>query len=95
MPGLAIVRWCLDVSVVAGLEYEGFVRREASNGRGGICQQERLRSIWKKTGMDLSAKRSGNKSENATPKLSKNGKADLRYALYQAALIASCKNILF
>ena len=36
-----------------------------------------------------------NISENATPKLSKNGKADLRYALYQAALIASCKNIHF
>ena len=177
--GLAIVRWCLDVSMVAGLEYEEFVRRVAPNGRGGIPQQERLRSIWKKAidsigcragksleveaklmveglkyiresirdvndnieeicmdfpeysyilslpgfgpdisskvvgaignpfrfenrrqvlkmaGMDLSANRSGNKSENATPKLSKNGKADLRYALYQAALIASCKNIHF
>ena len=177
--GLAIVRWCLDPSVIAGLEYEEFVRRVAPNGRGGIPQQERLRAVWKKAidsigcragksldveaklmveglqyiresirdvndnieeiciecpeysyilsipgfgpdisskvvgaignpfrfengrqvlkmaGMDLSANRSGNKSENATPKLSKNGKADLRYALYQAAFIASCKNIHF
>jgi len=46
-------------------------------------------------GMDLSANRSGKSSDNATPKLSKNGKADLRYALYQAALIASFKNIHF
>ena len=177
--GLAIVRWCLDPSVIAGLEYEEFVRRVAPNSRGGIPQQERLRAVWKKAidsigcragksldveaklmveglqyiresirdvndnieeiciecpeysyilsipgfgpdisskvvgaignpfrfengrqvlkmaGMDLSANRSGNKSENATPKLSKNGKADLRYALYQAAFIASCKNIHF
>ena len=177
--GLAIVRWCLDPSVIAGLEYEEFVRRVAPNSRGGIPQQERLRAVWKKAidsigcragksldveaklmveglqyiresirdvndnieeiciefpeysyilsipgfgpdisskvvgaignpfrfengrqvlkmaGMDLSANRSGNRSENATPKLSKNGKADLRYALYQAAFIASCKNIHF
>jgi len=177
--GLAIVRWCLDPSVIAGLEYEEFVRRVAPNGRGGITQQKRLKAIWKKAidsigcragksleveaklmveglkyiresirdvngnieeiciefpeysyifsipgfgpdisskvvgaignpfrfengrqvlkmaGMDLNANRSGNKSENATPKLSKNGKADLRYALYQAALIASCKNLHF
>lgn len=46
-------------------------------------------------GMDLSAKRSGKNSEHVTPKLSKSGKADLRYALYQAALIASVKNIHF
>jgi len=177
--GLAVVRWCLDPSVIAGLEYEEFVRRVAPNGRGGICQQDRLRAVFKKAinsigcragksldveaklmveglkyiresigdveenikeicldfpeysyvlsmpgfgpdisskvvgaignpfrfengrqvlkmaGMDLSANRSGKNSENATPKLSKSGKADLRYALYQAALIASCKNIHF
>ena len=174
--GLAIVRWCLDPSVIVGLEYEEFVRRVAPNGRGGISQQERLRAVWKKAiesigcmagesleveaklmveglqyirdairyveekiedicldipeyhyilsipgfgpdvsskvvggigypfrfnngrqvlkmaGMDLSANRSGKNSDNVTPKLSKSGKADLRYALYQAALIASCRN---
>jgi len=43
-------------------------------------------------GMDLSAARSGKRSDAASPVLSKKGKADLRYALYQAALIASTKN---
>ena len=177
--GLAIVRWCLDPSVIHGLEYEEFRRRVAPNGRGGIPQQERLRVVWEKSiesigcsvgesldveaklmveglkyvreairyverkieeicldipeyqyilsipgfgpdisskvvgaigypfrfdngrqvlkmaGMDLSANRSGNKSDNVIPKLSKSGKADLRYALCQAALIASCKNVYF
>jgi len=40
-------------------------------------------------GLDLSASRSGEKSKSAVPVISKKGKADLRYALYQAALIAS------
>ena len=40
-------------------------------------------------GFDLSASRSGEKSNTAVPVISKKGKADLRYALYQAALIAS------
>jgi transposase len=177
--GLAIVKWCLDPSVIAGLEYKDFVRRVAPGSRGGIAQQKRLRSIWKTSiesigcsvgesldieaplmvdslqytretikhveekikeiclgmpeyeyllsipgfgpdisskviaaigfptrfnngrqvlkmaGMDLSANRSGENSDNVTPKLSKSGKADLRYALYQAAMIASLKNIHF
>ena len=177
--GLAIVRWCLDPSVIAGLEYDEFRRLVVPNGRGGIPQQERLKSIWKKSmesigcavgesldvetklmveglnyirtaisyvekkieeicldipeyqyihsipgfgpdisskvvgaigypfrfdnqrqvlkmaGMDLNANRSGMKSDNVTPRLSKSGKADLRYALYQAAMIASSKNIHF
>ena len=40
-------------------------------------------------GFDLSASRSGEKSHTAVPVISKKGKGDLRYALYQAALIAS------
>jgi transposase len=43
-------------------------------------------------GLDLNAERSGKTSEAAIPVISKQGKADLRYALYQAALIASVKN---
>jgi hypothetical protein len=43
-------------------------------------------------GLDLSAERSGKTSESAIPVISKKGKADLRYALYQAAFIASTKN---
>ena len=177
--GLAIIKWCLNPSVIAGMEYEEFVRLVAPGGRGGLPQQKRLRSIWKASiesigcsvgesldieaklmvesllytretikhieekikeiclnipeyeyllsipgfgpdisskviaaigfpfrfnngrqvlkmaGMDLSAERSGNNSDNVTPKLSKSGKADLRYALYQAAMIASIKDVHF
>jgi transposase len=177
--GLAIVRWCLDPSVIAGLEYEDFVRRVAPNARGSSYRQERLRAVWEKAvdsigcragdsldveaklmveglayigdsirevkdkieeacscfpeyrcllsipgfgpdissqviaaignpfrfdnqrqvlkmaGMDLSANRSGTTSDNATPRLSKNGNAYLRYALYQAAMVASYKSTPF
>jgi transposase len=43
-------------------------------------------------GLDLCANRSGKTSNNATPVISKQGKSDLRYALYQAAFIASLHN---
>jgi transposase len=46
-------------------------------------------------GLDLSADRSGRRSEGVTPVISKKGKAELRYALYQAALIASVRNRYF
>ena len=48
--------------------------------------------VLKMAGLDLSANRSGKTTDAATPVLSKKGKADLRYALYQAALIASIRN---
>jgi transposase len=51
--------------------------------------------VLKLAGWDLSAKRSGKKSESVTPVISKKGKAELRYALYQAAFIASTKNQCF
>lgn len=53
------------------------------------------KQVLKMAGMDLSAERSGKNSDGATPVLSKKGKADLRYALYQAALIASIRNKYF
>ena len=43
-------------------------------------------------GLDLNASRSGKKSADSVPVISKKGDADLRYALYQAALIASYHN---
>jgi transposase len=173
---LSIVRWCLNPSVIAGLEYDDFVQLVAPGCRGTVIQKERLRAIWHKAvdsigcdvgetvgfeakvmveelqqiteatratadkieelclqfahysyllsipgfgpdvsskvlgyignpsrfnngkqvlkmaGWDLSAKRSGKKSETVTPVVSKKGKADLRYALYQAAHIASSRN---
>jgi transposase len=53
------------------------------------------RQVIKMSGYDLSARRSGKSSINAVPIISKKGNGDLRYALYQAALIASSKNIHF
>ena len=173
--GLAIVRWCVNPCVIAGLEYEHFLQLVAPRTRN-IAQQKRLHAIWKSAidsigceagealefeakvmveelqrirkvirateekiediclqfpeyhylltipgfgpdvsskllaaignpfrfdtgaqvvkmaGLDLSADRSGKRSDAATPVLSKKGKADLRYALYQAAFIASIRN---
>jgi transposase len=43
-------------------------------------------------GLDLSANRSGKNSDKAVPVLSKKGDAKLRYAIYQAALIATYHN---
>jgi len=175
---LSVVRWCLDPSVIAGLEYDQFVSL-VSPGSKNIRQQGRLEWIWKKavysigcdageavefeakvlveelrhireviketdakikdvcirfpeydylltipgigpdvsskvlaaignpfrfnsgkqvlkmSGYDLSAKRSGKTSESAVPVISKKGKASLRYALYQAAFIASVRNKYF
>ena len=172
---LAIVRWCLDPSVIAGLEYKEFIQRVGS-GQRRLSQERRLQAIWKmavdsigcevgpvvefearvmveglkqiqKTlqeieekvrevclqfpeyefllsipgfgpdvsskvlgavgdpfrfqngrqvlkmaGLDLSAERSGKSSPNAIAVISRKGKADLRYALYQAAFIASTKH---
>ncbi len=52
---------------------------------------ENQRQVLKTAGLDLSADRSG-KKQDVTPVLSKKGKADLRYGLYQAAFIASTRN---
>ena len=173
--GLAIVKWCLDPSVIAGLEYDEFAHLVAPRIRS-MGQQKRLKAIWemaadsigcevgqaldfeaklmveylqqvresisaiddrieeiclgfpeyryllsipgfgpdvsskvlgaignpfrfnngkqvlKLTGYDLSASRSGKTSDTAVPVISKRGKAYLRYALYQAAFIASTRN---
>ncbi len=50
------------------------------------------KQVLKMAGFDLCAARSGKTSHSVTPVISKQGKADLRYALYQAALIASLRN---
>lgn len=50
------------------------------------------KQVLKTAGLDLSANRSGKGSDSAVPVISKKGKADLRYALYQAARIASTRN---
>jgi transposase len=177
--GLSIVRWCLNPSEIAGMEYEQFAELVAPGERLRSKQRERLKLIWSKAldsigcevspgvdfeakmmveglkrvrealrmtaekieevclhfpeysylltipgfgpdvsskvlaaignpfrfdnqrqllklaGWDLNAKRSGKKSETVTPVISKRGKAELRYALYQAAFIASTRNTFF
>jgi transposase len=55
---------------------------------------ENYRQVLKTAGLDLSSDRSGRRIE-VTPVISKRGKADLRYGLYQAALIASNKSLCF
>jgi transposase len=172
---LSVVRWCLDPSVIAGLEYDQFVSLVCP-GSNTLRQQGRLEWIWKKAvdsigcaageaaefeaqvlveelrhireviketnakikdvcmrcpeydhlltipgfgpdvsskvlaaigdpfrfnsasqvlkmaGMDLNAERSGKTSDTAVPIISKKGSGHLRYALYQAAFIASCRH---
>ena len=50
------------------------------------------KQVLKLTGYDLSASRSGKTSNTSVPVISKRGKAYLRYALYQAAFVASTSN---
>jgi transposase len=50
------------------------------------------KQVVKLAGLDLCADRSGNRSNAATPVISKGGKTYLRYALYQAAFIASIRD---
>jgi transposase len=50
------------------------------------------KQVLKMGGLDLSADRSGKNSDKSIPVISKKGKSDLRYALYQAALVASTRN---
>jgi transposase len=48
--------------------------------------------VLKLAGYDLSAERSGKRSDDVVPVISKRGNSELRYALYQAAHVASSHN---
>ncbi len=77
------------------LTIPGYGPDVSSKVLGAIGAPDRFQNgkqVLKMAGLDLSADRSGKDSEKAIPEISKRGKADLRYALYQAALIASLKN---
>jgi transposase len=50
------------------------------------------KQVIRLAGYDLNAKRSGKTSGTAIPVISKRGNGDLRYALYQAAQIATYHN---
>ena len=80
------------------LEYEfllsipGFGPDISSKVLGAIGDPNRFtngKQVLKMAGFDLCASRSGKTSSSATPVISKHGKTDLRYALYQAAIISS------
>lgn len=62
---------------------------------GNAHRFENANQVLRLAGLDLNASRSGEKSSRAIPVISKRGKADLRYALYQAAFIASISNSRF
>ncbi len=62
---------------------------------GNPYRFEKGSQVLRLAGYDLGAKRSGKTSEGAVPVISKKGKAELRYALYQAALVASTRNKYF
>jgi transposase len=80
------------------LSIPGFGPDVSSKVLGAIGDPFRFQrgsQVLKLAGYDLSADRSGKESERALPVISKKGKADLRYALYQAAHIASTRHPLF
>lgn len=59
---------------------------------GNPCRFEHRGQVVRLAGLDLSAERSGKNSDSAKPVISKQGKAALRFALVQAAIVASAKN---
>jgi len=59
---------------------------------GNAFRFENRKQVLRLAGLDLSAERSGKNSDSAKPVISKQGKAALRYALVQAAMVASVKN---
>ena len=59
---------------------------------GNPCRFQNQGQIVRLAGLDLSAERSGKNSNSAKPVISKQGKAALRYALVQAAMVASTAN---
>jgi transposase len=62
---------------------------------GDPFRLENRKQLIKLAGYDLCAKRSGKTSDEAIPVISKKGNGELRYALYQAANVASARVDLF
>jgi transposase len=77
------------------LTIPGFGPDVSSTVLAAIGDPERFtngKQVLKMAGFDLCASRSGKTSNRATPVISRHGKGDLRYALYQAAIISSLNN---
>lgn len=80
------------------LSIPGFGPEVSSTVLGAIGNPYRFscgKQVLKMAGYDLSAARSGKTASNVVPVISKRGKVDLRFALYQAALVASNTNHYF
>jgi transposase len=80
------------------LSIPGFGPEVSATVMGAIGDPYRFscgRQVLKMAGFDLSASRSGQNAPNMVPVISKRGKVDLRFALYQAALVASNTNHYF
>ena len=70
----------------------GFGPFVASQVLGRIGDPHRFKGrkqVLRLAGLDLNAKRSGKRSQSAVPVISKRGNTCLRYALYQASVIAT------
>jgi transposase len=77
------------------LTIPGFGSDVSAKVVGAVGDPDRFdngKQVLKLAGFDLCADRSGKRSDKAIPEISKRGKSDLRYALYQAAFIATTKN---
>ena len=77
------------------LSIPGFGPTIATMMLGAIGDPNRFengRQVLKLAGLDLSASRSGQSSMNVKARISKKGKAELRYALYHAAFTASSRH---
>ena len=77
------------------LTIPGFGPYVAARVLASIANPRRFDSsnqVLKMAGYDLGASRSGKTSDQAVPVISKRGNAELRYALYQAAHVASTRN---
>ena len=94
-----VEQWLFDICG-SYTEYEllqtmpGFGPYVAAVVLGAIGYAHRFdngRQVLRLAGLDLSAKRSGKTSHTAVPVISKAGKAELRYALYQAAKVATSR----
>lgn len=73
----------------------GFVPDVAAKVLGALGNPHRFvnqKQVLKMARLGLSTDRSGKTSHKAVPVISKRGKSDLRYALYQAAWIATTRN---
>jgi hypothetical protein len=89
--GLPIVRWCLSRAGIAGVEYEQFESLVFPGGRLKPTQKARLKSIWSEAAHSIGCQVGetlGFESHMMVEWLK-------RYALYEAALIASTRNQIF